>query len=236
MISTRQAEKDLSDDEGSETASAARAPSRVAAESAVQQQQQGLTRAMTMGVGPAISQGASALNVAAGATAASNDLASPSRLLRAVLEACTAVQPESVEKLKTLITWQRSSIASFAVKVRTQEAALAEEVAQGLTPASHAAPSEVAISRDSAHWAETQLTLAFLEGGADQGAQQLLQAVRAAQAEGEELPPAPPALTEAADGVDPVSLCAQLIAELSELAALHSRSEWLEARMHRIVE
>ena len=176
-----------------------------------------------------------ALNTAASANSAIAivvDDAESSLLSAAVLEACGTVQPESVEKLKGLITWQRSSIASLAVKVRGQEAIMADEVANGLQPAANATPPDV-ISRDSARWAETQLTLAFLTEGGDPGAQRLLQAVRALQAAGGELPVAPAELTEAADGVDPIGLCSQLLAELSQLATLHSRGEWLEARVHR---
>ena len=42
----------------------------------------------------------------------------------AVFAACDGLQPAAVDKLKTLITWQRSSIARLAVRHSIQTGAL----------------------------------------------------------------------------------------------------------------
>jgi len=150
-------------------------------------------------------------------------------LTQQVLDACATLQHDSTEKFKVLITWQRSSIAKLAVQVRADESALAQH-----DPALFSSPLPRELTPESASWAESQLAVAFITDGGDEQAQRLLQSVRAALAQGVELPSAPPSWTQGAEEdneIDPIDLCVQLLSELHELARLHQRAAWLHERL-----
>ncbi|KAL3931871.1 MAG: hypothetical protein SGPRY_000941 [Prymnesium sp.] len=151
----------------------------------------------------------------------------PTEMAEGVEVACAALGVEGLERLKSLVTWQRSRIAQLAIQIRSSEQSMESHESEfdlSLQPE---------LSDESLAWAESQLTLGLLEEGDGEGgqAQLLLRSVREASLQQLRLPSAPAGLVEAGGGVSPIDLAVQLLSELEELATLHQRSEWLKTRL-----